>query len=50
MQLDGFTPLAPLHQAHNLSAIRAIASVCPELPQVACFDTESHSSNQSNNY
>ena len=41
-QLDGFTPLAPLHQPHNLSAIRAIASLLPELPQVACFDTEFH--------
>ena len=41
-QLDGFTPLAPLHQAHNLSAIRAIASLYPDLPQVACFDTEFH--------
>jgi len=41
-QLDAFTPLAPLHQPHNLSAIRAIASLLPELPQVACFDTEFH--------
>ena len=41
-QLDGFTPLAPLHQTHNLSAIRAIARLLPELPQVACFDTEFH--------
>ena len=41
-QLDGFTPLAPLHQTHNLSAIRAIAKLLPELPQVACFDTEFH--------
>ena len=41
-ELDGFTPLAPLHQTHNLSAIRAIAKLLPELPQVACFDTEFH--------
>ncbi len=41
-QLDGFTALAPLHQPHNLSAIRAIASLLPGLPQVACFDTEFH--------
>ncbi|CAN5314055.1 acetate/propionate family kinase [soil metagenome] len=41
-QLDGFTPLAPLHQPHNLSAIHAIARLFPELPQVACFDTEFH--------
>lgn len=40
--LDNLAPLAPLHQKHNLSAIRAIASLFPELPQVACFDTEFH--------
>ena len=41
-QLDGFIPLAPLHEPHNLSAIRAIAAMQPELPQVACFDTGFH--------
>ena len=41
-QLDTYTPLAPLHQPHNLSAIRAIAALQPDLPQVACFDTEFH--------
>ncbi|MDB5930177.1 MAG: acetate kinase [Polaromonas sp.] len=43
-QLDELTPLAPLHQPHNLSAIRAIAGLLPGLPQVACFDTEFHAS------
>ena len=42
-QLDALTPLAPLHEPHNLSAIRAIASLMPGLPQAACFDTEFHS-------
>ncbi|MFA6443484.1 MAG: acetate/propionate family kinase [Sterolibacterium sp.] len=37
-------PLAPLHQPHNLDAIRAIAELQPELPQVACFDTAFHRS------
>lgn len=41
-QLDGFCALAPLHQPHNLAAIHAIAALLPELPQVACFDTEFH--------
>jgi len=41
-QLDSYTPLAPLHQPHNLSAIRVIAALQPDLPQVACFDTEFH--------
>jgi acetate kinase len=40
--LEAFVPLAPLHQPHNLSAIRAIAQRAPELPQVACFDTSFH--------
>jgi acetate kinase len=34
--------LAPLHQPHNLSAIRACATLQPHVPQVACFDTAFH--------
>ncbi len=41
--LTGLVPLAPLHQPHNLAAIRAIAELDPKLPQVACFDTAFHS-------
>jgi len=41
-ELDQFVPLAPLHQPHNLAAIRAIAAEAPGLPQVACFDTAFH--------
>jgi acetate kinase len=40
--LDKLAPLAPLHQPHNLSAIRALAAAHPRLPQVACFDTAFH--------
>jgi acetate kinase len=40
--LDELIPLAPLHQPHNIAAIRAIASTAPDLPQVACFDTAFH--------
>jgi len=40
--LDSLVPLAPLHQPHNLAAIRAIAQRFPELPQAACFDTAFH--------
>lgn len=40
--LTALTPLAPLHQPHNLSAVRALAAVRPDLPQVACFDTAFH--------
>jgi acetate kinase len=41
-RLAQFNPLAPLHQPHNLAAIRAIAGLAPQLPQVACFDTAFH--------
>jgi acetate kinase len=41
-KLDTITPLAPLHNPHNLAAIRAMMQECPDLPQVACFDTAFH--------
>jgi acetate kinase len=41
-RLDTITPLAPLHNPHNLAAIRAMMQECPDLPQVACFDTAFH--------
>ncbi|HSN46892.1 MAG TPA: acetate/propionate family kinase [Casimicrobiaceae bacterium] len=40
--LERFIPLAPLHQPHNLAAIRALLVRAPQLPQVACFDTSFH--------
>ncbi len=40
--LDALVSLAPLHQPHNLAAIRALAASSPRLPQVACFDTAFH--------
>ncbi len=42
--LDELTPLAPLHQPHNLAPIVAIAEAAPQIPQVACFDTAFHRS------
>lgn len=41
-ELDALSPLAPQHQPHNLAAIRAVAEIAPKLPQVACFDTAFH--------
>ncbi|SOZ66403.1 Acetate kinase [Cupriavidus taiwanensis] len=41
-ELDTLCPLAPLHQPHNLKAIRILAERRPALPQVACFDTAFH--------
>ena len=42
VELESLVPLAPLHQPHNLAAIRAVARHAPALPQVACFDTSFH--------
>ncbi len=43
-ELHRLTPLAPLHQPHNLAPIQALWRLQPELPQVACFDTAFHRS------
>jgi acetate kinase len=43
-RLDALVPLAPLHQPHNLAAIRALCAQMPGLLQVACFDTAFHRS------
>jgi len=40
--LESLVPLAPLHQPHNLAAIRAVGERLADLPQVACFDTSFH--------
>lgn len=40
--LEQLIPLAPLHQPHNLAAIRAVREVQPSVPQIACFDTAFH--------
>ena len=42
--LAALTPLAPLHQPHNLAPIRVLAASRPGLAQVACFDTAFHRS------
>jgi acetate kinase len=41
-ELERLVPLAPLHQPHNLAAVKAVAALAPDLPQVACFDTAFH--------
>ena len=43
--LEGFIPLFPLHQPHNLAPVRRLLERVPELPQVACFDTSYHRTN-----
>jgi acetate kinase len=41
--LEDLTPMAPLHQSHNLTPIRALRRLRPDAPQLACFDTAFHS-------
>ncbi len=41
-ELQALSPLAPLHQPHNLAGVRAAQSAFPGVPQVACFDTAFH--------
>ncbi|HET7794311.1 MAG TPA: acetate/propionate family kinase, partial [Rhizobacter sp.] len=40
--LAKLSPLAPLHQPHNLKPIEILSQSQPQLPQVACFDTAFH--------
>ncbi|TXH34231.1 MAG: acetate/propionate family kinase [Rhodospirillaceae bacterium] len=43
--LESICPLAPLHQPHNVAAIKALRDLLPDMPQVACFDTGFHADN-----
>lgn len=45
--LTKLIPLAPLHQPHNLKAIRVFSRNHPEIPQIACFDTAFHRDRES---
>ena len=40
--LRKLSPLAPLHQPHNIDGIVALGRTFPDLPQIACFDTAFH--------
>lgn len=46
-QIQSLITLAPLHQPHNLNAIRIIAEKYPLIPQCVCFDTSYHMSQSS---
>jgi acetate kinase len=41
-RLARYVPLAPLHQPHNLAAIRLMLERLPGVPEIACFDTAFH--------
>jgi acetate kinase len=40
--IEKFTGLAPLHNPHNLTGIKASQAKLPKIKQVACFDTAFH--------
>ena len=44
-QIEACVPLAPLHNPANLTAIKALAQIAPDLPQFASFDTAFHATN-----
>ncbi len=41
-ELEKFIPLAPLHQPAALKLITEVATLYPNIPQIACFDTAFH--------
>lgn len=41
-KIASLIPLAPLHQPHNLEAIKIINQLYPDLAQISCFDTTFH--------
>ena len=43
--IEACAALAPLHNPHNLAAIRALGALAPGLPQTASFDTAFHAGN-----
>ncbi len=44
-QIQTCVPLAPLHNPHNIDAIRVLADRLPGLPQFGSFDTAFHANN-----
>ncbi|MDA7427753.1 acetate/propionate family kinase [Primorskyibacter aestuariivivens] len=45
VEIAACSPLAPLHNPHNLAAIDTLAELAPDLPQYASFDTSFHATN-----
>jgi acetate kinase len=45
-ELEALVPPAPLHQPHNLAPIRSLMKRKAELPQIACFDTAFHTTQE----
>ncbi len=45
-ELKKLIPLAPLHQPYNILAIEKLAAEYPSIPQVVCFDTAFHATQE----
>ena len=45
-QLNDLSPLAPLHEPHNVAGMVLVEKIKPNLPQVACFDTAFHATQE----
>jgi acetate kinase len=41
-EFEALVPLAPLHQPHNIAAVKTLLRQAPALPQIASFDTAFH--------
>jgi acetate kinase len=44
-EIANCTPLAPLHNPHNLAPMEVLARLAPDVPQFASFDTSFHATN-----
>lgn len=49
-QIESLVELAPLHNPANLKGIYAVSELCPNVPQVVCFDTSFHQSMPARSY
>lgn len=45
-KIASLIPLAPFHQPQNLESIKIIKTTYPDIPQIACFDTSFHKSQE----
>lgn len=41
-KISSLIPMCPLHEPQSLEAIKSIQSIYPDIPQVVCFDTTFH--------
>lgn len=49
-KIEELVELAPLHNPANLKGVYAVRELCPNIPQVVCFDTSFHQSMPARSY